>query len=183
MVGRQKYYCELRATFLLRAVFAWLILESHDKGCAQRLFGTLYNRPTPRQSWFPSVTANIWDTVVALGMQAVQIVRGSFFRDSSKRTASGISEADILKSGWTGYILENLPRQTDDASCGVFMVSFAELVLRGWLPPYALSQNDIPRMRLLIAARLLGLVGLDSPPMGSHLFAVSAPPRHAACHN
>jgi hypothetical protein len=113
--------------------------------------------------------------------KAVQLIGGSIFgddsvnlqgifRDKHKTTPCGISEAQIQKSGWVGYILQNLPRQRDDASCGVFMVTFAEMVLRGWLPPYGHCQEDIPRIRQLIAARLLGLVGLDLPPMGGHLY-------------
>lgn len=56
---------------------------------------------------------------------------------------------------WTMQVVSNLPHQSDGSSCGVFMIGFADLLMRGIWPPYAFSQAHIPDMRIGIAAQLL----------------------------
>lgn len=48
---------------------------------------------------------------------------------------------------WDAVLVSNLAVQSDDASCGVFMTAFAEMLMRGFGPPYCFSQTDVPDMR------------------------------------
>ncbi|GBG63613.1 hypothetical protein CBR_g38924 [Chara braunii] len=50
---------------------------------------------------------------------------------------------------------EGIPQQEDAGSCGVFMCTFAELLARGYRPPFNFSQSHIPVIRRGIAADIL----------------------------
>ena len=177
MIGRADYFSPARAAFLLRALFAWLVLEAHDKGCAERIFGA--------RSAAHSTSSNAHDAhagqhaaaapdgIRALGVQALaratqlslkllQLPYQLLFAESAAAAAphvSGVAAQLVARAGWRGYVVEGMPRQLDESSCGVFMTAFATQVLMGHAPPYAFSQADVPALRTAIAATLLDLPG------------------------
>lgn len=57
---------------------------------------------------------------------------------------------------WNAVLVSNLAVQSDDASCGVFMTAFAEMVMRGFGPPYGFGQTDVPDMRRGVASVIGG---------------------------
>jgi hypothetical protein len=81
--------------------------------------------------------------------------------DCSPSNASQSSEQVTAKrdasatGGWQGVILSTLPVQRDASSCGIFMVTFAELLLRGFGPPFCFSAEDVPDIRMGMAGLLL----------------------------
>lgn len=65
--------------------------------------------------------------------------------------------ADTPYNGWDAVLVSNLVEQRDDDSCGVFMAAFAEMIMRGYGPPYCFCQADVPRIRLGMAAVMRGM--------------------------
>lgn len=180
MVGNKKYYSRRRAEFLIRSLFAWLLLDAHDKGCAQRLFGpragatvvaeaAAVKASAPRDALAGLLRSvrECWDALVASVRRALGLAR-------PQRTAADLSAANLQRSGWQGAIVTNAPRQSDETSCGVFMTAFAELALRGWLPPFGFQQADVPQMRLTMAGRLLDVVPMGPLSLGSELQSLDA---------
>lgn len=64
-------------------------------------------------------------------------------------------------SGWRCCLLDSLPQQHDECSCGVFMAAFADLVMRGCKPPFVFGQADMRDLRMGMAAALLGMHACD----------------------
>jgi hypothetical protein len=57
---------------------------------------------------------------------------------------------------WKGVLIGNLSKQTDDCSCGVFTAAFAELLLRGFGPPFPhVTMENVPAIRVGMAHLLL----------------------------
>jgi Ulp1 family protease len=48
-----------------------------------------------------------------------------------------------------------VPRQRDGSACGVFVVAMAARLAAGRRPPFGLSQDDVPALRMRIAADCL----------------------------
>lgn len=132
----------------MKVLFAWLVLDSHDKGATSRVLGGSPAHPT---AW-----NGLWGILHGVLRSLAHWLNLAL---------NWLIELDSRSSGWTGRILEGLPRQQDNSSCGVFMTAFAESVLCGWAPPYRMSQADIPLARSAIAALLLNL---DSSPSLVH---------------
>ncbi|DBA72991.1 TPA: SUMO1 sentrin specific peptidase 1 [Trebouxia sp. C0005] len=63
---------------------------------------------------------------------------------------------------WHQVTVKELPEQHDGGSCGVFTCMYAKCLLAGSDPTQAFSQNDIPRLRLQMAANLLKAYGLPN---------------------
>ena len=74
-------------------------------------------------------------------------------RPPPKQVTSGM----VACSGWSLRIVDGMPGQRDDVSCGVFMTAFALAVLQGKPPESAMWQAEVPAMRRAIAASLLHL--------------------------
>jgi hypothetical protein len=162
MIGRKDYNSAARAVYLMDVLFAWLLLEAHDKGCTERVFG----RQQPEKqailsaalgamrNVLQSCLRSLWNLTIQLGIRHFW---GQGGLDACMPWNSLPDHIDVAASGWEGCIMQNLPKQKDCSSCGVFMTAFAEEVLCGWSPPYKMSQADVHHMRMAIAASLLAL--------------------------
>ena len=170
MIGRREYFKPKRAKFLLNVLFAWLVLDAHDKGAVDRILGGSSDKGSSVSSIglsaFIGKICSTWQHALQWLSEFTGIRRrsqahaedGGNSLSSAAGTRTGIvSTAQAAASGWQGIIVQNLPRQSDDSSCGVFMTAFAQLVLTGHTPPYDMSQQDIPAMRRAIGASLLSL--------------------------
>ena len=51
--------------------------------------------------------------------------------------------------------MDDLPKQHDGGSCGVFVCQYAKQLLQGAKVQSAFSQQDIPELRLQMATELL----------------------------
>ncbi len=57
---------------------------------------------------------------------------------------------------WSGARMRSgVPRQRDGSACGVFVVAMAARLAAGRRPPFGLSQDDVPALRMRIAADCL----------------------------
>eukprot|EP00892_Ulva_mutabilis_P003849 jgi/Ulvmu1/1836/UM119_0055.1 len=178
------YYDARRARRLIKALYLWLVLEAVDKCCEQRVLrkpgpcGTqgsdsicMHGMASSMDNFKSSMhSATMADKSADEGCieQAVAAVQDlsmkdklSFFSDAGIADVPG-ERCDNAGScfdcyGWHAVLVSNLPVQKDDASCGVYMAAFAELILRGFAPPYEFSQTHIATMRLGMAAIIKGL--------------------------
>ena len=172
MIGRAEYFSPARAAYLLRALFAWLVLEAHDKGCVERVFGprppsvpgvsTAEDRhASPHAA--PGLVAHSAQALASVGQLLRQLLHLPYrmlFASAAGSSAlhhDGTTAHQIANSGWRSYVVDGMPRQQDDSSCGVFMTAFATQVLTGHAPPYQLTQADVPVLRTALAAMLLDL--------------------------
>ena len=191
MIGRRDHFKPARAAYLLNSLFAWLLLEAHDKGCVDRIFGPvagLQNSTTETHSspggGAPGHAASTTHSIWALGAwafrQAQQLLQLPLQQLLGTQAGSDAPAAVTLaqlvaRSGWKGAIVEGTPRQLDESSCGVFMSAFATQVLTGHAPPYDMTQADVPALRTAIAATLLGVS--SAPPLGAAAHHFSTPRR------
>ncbi len=68
----------------------------------------------------------------------------------------------LQTTDWHQVTVKELPEQHDGGSCGVFTCMYAKYLLAGSNPTQAFSQNDIPGLRLQMAADLLKAYGLSN---------------------
>jgi len=68
----------------------------------------------------------------------------------------------LQTTDWHQVTVKELPEQHDGGSCGVFACLYAKHLLAGSNPAQAFSQNDIPRLRLQMAADLLKACGISN---------------------
>lgn len=83
----------------------------------------------------------------------------------------------LQTTDWHQVTVKELPEQHDGGSCGVFTCMYAKCLLAGSDPTQAFSQNDIPRLRLQMAANLLKAYGLPNAKLpgdlsGMHLLVI-----------
>jgi Ulp1 protease family, C-terminal catalytic domain len=160
MVDNAAYYKEGRARRVCEILYAWLLLEAHDKGAVSRILGAsaanMPARPERSHVMHNGVTNNV-PSALEPGSDcadaATDALTGAMSRMGLNQEESDEEEA-TQEQEWELEVVQDLPRQQDGHSCGVFMLAFADAILHG-LKPASFPEQDVTVMRLGVAITLL----------------------------